>query len=96
MINDGLENGDFYGNLMALGCAFCFSGFAVIVRKFRNIDMLPTLLISGVMIVIVSFVLNFENLTVSTLDVLLCFLWGGILFLFIPHGLFMLLRLHSL
>ena len=83
MINEGLEKGGFYGNLMALGCAFCFSGFAIIVRKFRNIDMLPTLLISGVMIVIVSFVLNFQNLTVSIHDVLLCFLWGGILSVFV-------------
>ena len=83
MINDGLGKGGFYGNLMALGCAFCFSGFAIIVRKFRNIDMLPTLLISGVMIVIVSFVLNFQNLTISIHDVLLCFLWGGILSVFV-------------
>ena len=83
MINDGLEKGDFYGNLMALGCAFCFSGFAIIVRKFRNIDMLPTLLISGVMIVVVSFVLSLENLTVPIHDVFLCFLWGGILSVFV-------------
>ena len=83
MINEGLGQGDFHGNLMALGCAFCFSGFAIIVRKFRNIDMLPTLFISGVMIVIVSFVLNFENLTVPIHDVLLCFLWGGILSIFV-------------
>ena len=83
MINEGLGKADFHGNLMALGCAFCFSGFAIIVRKFRNIDMLPTLLISGVMIVIVSFVLNFQNLTISIHDVLLCFLWGGILSVFV-------------
>ena len=83
MINEGLGKGDFHGNLMALGCAFCFSGFAIIVRKFRNIDMLPTLLISGVMIVVVSFALSFENLTVPIHDVLLCFLWGGILSVFV-------------
>jgi len=82
MINQGLEKGDFSGNLMALGCAFCFSVFAIIVRKFRNIDMLPTLLISGVMIVVVSFVLSLENLTVPIHDILLCFLWGGILSVF--------------
>ena len=83
MINDGLEKGGFYGNLMALGCAFCFSGFAIVVRKFRNIDMLPTLLISGVMIVVVSFVLSLESLIVPIHDVLLCFLWGGILSVFV-------------
>ena len=79
MINEGLEKGDFYGNLMALGGAFCSSGFAIVLRKFRNIDMLPTLLISGVMIMVVSFVLSLENLTVSIHDFFLCFIWGGIL-----------------
>ena len=83
MINEGLEKGDFYGNLMALGGAFCSSGFAIVVRKFRNIDMLPTLLISGVMIMVVSFVLSLENLTVPIHDVFLCFLWGGILSVFV-------------
>ena len=83
MINEALEKGDFYGNLMALGGAFCSSGFAIVVRKFRNIDMLPTLLISGVMIMVVSFVLSLENLTVPIHDVLLCFLWGGILSIFV-------------
>ena len=83
MINEGLGKGDFHGNLMALGGAFCSSGFAIVVRKFRNIDMLPTLLISGVMIMVVSFVLSLEYLTVSIHDVLLCFLWGGILSVFV-------------
>ena len=82
MIDEGLEKGGFYGNLMALGCAFCSSGFVILVRKFRNIDMLPTLFISGMMMVVVSFVLSLENLTISIHDIFLCFLWGGIVTVF--------------
>ena len=82
MINEGLETGSFYGNLMALGCAFCSSGFVILVRKFRNTDMLPTLFISGMMMVVVSFVLSLENLTISIHDSFLCFLWGGIVTVF--------------
>ena len=82
MINEGLETGGFYGNMMALGCAFCSSGFVILVRKFRNIDMLPTLFISGMMMVAVSFVLSLENLPISIHDSFLCFLWGGIVTVF--------------
>ena len=55
MIKDGLETGGFYGNIMALVCAFSFSAFVIILRKYRNIDMMPVNLISGVLVLIVSF-----------------------------------------
>ena len=41
--------------------------------------MIPTLLISGIIIAVVSFILNSGNLTIPLQDVLLCFLWGGLL-----------------
>ena len=79
MINEGIKTGDLFGNIMAIGCAFCFSSFTIVIRKFRNIDMIPTLLISGIIIAVVSFILNSGNLTIPLQDVLLCFLWGGLL-----------------
>ncbi|SVC60399.1 uncharacterized protein METZ01_LOCUS313253 [marine metagenome] len=78
MINEGIKTGDLFGNIMAIGCAFCFSSFTIVIRKFRNIDMIPTLLISGIIIAVVSFILNSGNLTIPSQDVLLCFLWGGL------------------
>ena len=45
MMLDGLGGGSLYGNLMALITALCFSGFAVIVRRHRGVDMLPTLMV---------------------------------------------------
>ena len=79
MIKDGLETGGIYGNIMALVCAFSFSTFVIILRKSRNIDMMPASLISAVLIVIVSFVICIGNINVPIQDILLCFLWGGVL-----------------
>jgi len=87
MIKDGLETGGFYGNIMALFCAFSFSAFVIILRKYRNIDMMPVNLISGVLILIVSFVFSLGNLNVPIQDILLCFLWGGVLSSFV-NGVF--------
>ena len=79
MIKDGLETGGFYGNILALVCAFSFSAFVIILRKSRNIDMMPASLISAVLIVIVSFVISLGNINVPIQDIFLCFLWGGVL-----------------
>ena len=79
MIKDGLESGGFFGNVLALVCAISFSSFVIVLRKSRNIDMMPVNFISGLIILIVCFVINRGNMKVPTQDILLCFLWGGIL-----------------
>ena len=79
MIKDGLESEGFYGNILAFICAICFSGFAIVLRKFRNVDMLPANMVSGFLVIFVSFVVSFENMKVPIQEILLCFLWGGIL-----------------
>ena len=79
MVADGFGLGSVYGNLMALATACGFAGFTVIVRSHRHIDMLPTLLVSGLMIAVVAAVMRYDDLGISMHDMLLCFLWGGIL-----------------
>ena len=79
MIKDGLETGGFYGNIIALICAFSFSTFVIILRKSRNNDMLPVNLISSVLALIVSFAISLGEINVPIQDILLCFLWGGVL-----------------
>ena len=79
MIKDRLGTGDFYGNIMALVCAFSFSTFVIILRKSRNIDMLPANMVSGFLVIIVSFVVSLGNMKVPIHEILLCFLWGGVL-----------------
>ena len=87
MIKDGLGTGGFYGNIFALVCAFSFSTFVIILRKSRNIDMMPVNLISCVLVLIVSFVISLGDMNVPIQDILLCFLWGGVLMVFVHSAL---------
>ncbi len=79
MVAEGVGTGSGYGNAMALLTASCFSGFAIIVRHHRGIDMKPTLLVSGAIIALISLAARFDELGISFNDLLLCFLWGGVL-----------------
>ena len=79
MIKDGLDTGGFYGNIMALGCAISFSGFVIVLRKSRNIDMMPASLISAFLLVVVSFFMNSGDMDIPIMDIILCFLWGALL-----------------
>ncbi len=79
MMAEGFEIGSAYGNGMALITAVCFSAFAVIVRRNRQVDMLPTLLVSGFLIALVAFLARLDDLGISPRDLLLCILWGGVL-----------------
>ena len=76
MIAEGLEVGSLYGNIMALAAAISFSCFAVIVRQHRGINMLPVLLISGIINALAGLILLDNNFTISLNDLLLCVLWG--------------------
>jgi len=79
MLSEGFGVGSIYGNAMALTTACCFASFAVIVRRNRQTDMLPTLLVSGLVIMIVTLFVRIGDLGISLHDLLLCFLWGGLL-----------------
>jgi len=87
MIKDGLGTGGFYGNIFALVCAFSFSTFVIILRKSRNIDMMPVNLISVVLVLIVSFFISSGDMNVPIKDILLCILWGGVLMVFVHSAL---------
>ena len=79
MVVEGIGTGSAYGNLMALTTALGFSAFAVIVRANRQIDMLPSLLVSSAIILTLALIMNWGELGITHKDVLLCFLWGGVL-----------------
>ena len=79
MVVESIGLGSIFGNLMALITALGFSGFAVIVRHNRHIDMMPALILSGVLIVLISAALRYDNLDISWWDIGLCMLWGGVL-----------------
>jgi drug/metabolite transporter (DMT)-like permease len=75
----GLGSGTFYGNFMAFLCAIGFSSYAVIIRQNRGLEMLPTLILSNLIIIFVALIFTWENLLISWNDLLLCFVLGGLL-----------------
>ncbi len=79
MFFQGLGSGTFYGNFMALLCAFGFSSYAIIIRRNRSLEMLPTLILSNLIILIVALVFTWENLSISRNDLFICFILGGLL-----------------
>lgn len=77
MMAEGVGSGSFYGNAMALVTALLFSSYAIIVRQNRAIDMLPALMVSGVLIILVAGALRWDDMAISTHDLLLCILLGA-------------------
>lgn len=79
MVAGGIGAGSLYGNLMGLVTALCFSGFAIMIRRNREVEMLPVLLVSASLIVALSVVLRWGDLAIPLRDVFLCFIIGGVL-----------------
>ena len=79
MFKSSIDSDDYNGNILAFGCVLSFSIFILIIRNFRNIDMMPSSLIGGIFIVIVSFIFKEGNIFTSFHDILYCILWGAIL-----------------
>ena len=87
MMVSGLSSNSFYGTLMALTTAICFSGYAILLRKNRDVEMLPSVFISGLIICLVCLSLLGQDIAISELDLLKCILLGSIISL-IPNSLF--------
>ena len=79
MISEGLALGEFFGNMMALGTALFFSCFAITLRKFRKLDMLPTLLIAGLMVSSITLIMTYNFIKIPIKEMFFCFIWGGVL-----------------
>ena len=79
MVSDNLDSKSFLGSVFALLCAISFSLYTLVMRRYRLNDMYPTLLVSGIFLGIVTMTINYNAILIPIEDVLLCFLWGGIL-----------------
>jgi len=63
----------------ALMTAFCFSCFAVTLRRNKHVEMLPVLLLTGIFSMIVGLVFGQWDVIPQIYDIALCFIWGGVL-----------------
>ena len=79
MLAEGMVGGSLYGNAMALVTAVGFSGYVVIIRWHRHVDMLPAYFLSTIMICALSLLLSINDWSVSWWDFAMCFIWGGLL-----------------
>ena len=79
MFVQGLGSGTFYGNFMAFLCAIGFSYYTIIIRRNRGLEMLPTLILSNLIIMLIALIFTWDDLLISWNDLLLCFVLGGLL-----------------
>lgn len=79
MVINGISIGSGFGNLMALGTALSFAGYAVVVRYRRRVEMLPSLLIASVIIITVSLPMTGGKIALPLNDIFLCLFWGACL-----------------
>nr|WP_309504066.1 DMT family transporter [uncultured Roseovarius sp.] len=79
MLAGSVGGGGLYGNAMGLVTALCFSGYAITVRRHREIEMLPTVLIAATIVICISGVVRWGDLWVPPADVARALFLGGVL-----------------
>ena len=87
MMFSGLKTNSAYGVVMALITAISFSGYAILIRKNKGIEMLPCVLISGLLISSFCLVILKGNIDIYWKDLARCVLLGSFISL-IPSALF--------
>lgn len=76
MLGEGFSGGSVYGNVMGVITVFGFSTFAVIIRKYRDLDMMPSLLVSTGVLIVAAYVVKGGDVVISDRDILICAIWG--------------------
>jgi len=75
MVGDSLTSGSFFGNLVALAIPINFSILVMIIRKNKNLDMVPAIFYSGIFSVIYGLILS-ESFVFTSHDILMGFFLG--------------------
>ena len=75
MVGDSLSSGSFFGNLVALAIPINFSILVMIIRKNKNLDMVPAIFYSGIFSVFYGLVLS-ESFIFTSHDILMGFFLG--------------------
>ena len=75
MVGDSLSTGSFLGNIVALAIPINFSILVMIIRKNKNLDMVPAIFYSGIFSIIYGLVLS-ESFVFTNHDILMGFFLG--------------------
>lgn len=79
MFADGFIEGRWFGNVAALGVVVSFVIFLLIVRNYRQVNMLPATCLGGLVMSLVS-VFFIDNFVISNRDLLLALVMGCVQF----------------
>ena len=75
MVGDSLSTGSFLGNIVALVIPINFSILVMIIRKNKNLDMVPAIFYSGIFSIIYGLILS-ESFVFTSNDILMGFFLG--------------------
>ncbi len=75
MVGDSLSTGSFLGNIIALAIPINFSILVMIIRKNKNLDMVPAIFYSGIFSIIYGLILS-ESFIFTNHDILMGFFLG--------------------
>jgi drug/metabolite transporter, DME family len=76
MVGDGLTGRGLTGDLIALLATAGFAGFSVALRRGRDVDMLPTVVLAGLFSILLAAVASGGELWLSPRDLVLCLILG--------------------
>ena len=75
MVGDSLSTGSFLGNIVALAIPINFSILVMIIRKNKNLDMVPAIFYSGIFSIIYGLILS-ESFVFTSHDIFMGFFLG--------------------
>ena len=75
MVGDSLLDGSLFGNIVALAIPINFSILVMIIRKNKNLDMVPAIFYSGLFSILYGLILS-ESFVFSSHDILMGFFLG--------------------
>jgi drug/metabolite transporter, DME family len=75
MVGDSLSTGSFFGNMVALAIPINFSILVMVIRKNKNLDMVPAIFYSGLFSIIYGLILS-ESFVFTGHDILMGFFLG--------------------
>ena len=75
MVGESISSGSLLGNIIALAIPINFSILVMIIRKNKNLDMIPAIFYSGIFSIIYGLLLS-ESFTFSNHDIKMGFLLG--------------------
>ena len=76
MMWEGIGDGGWFGNLLALGASVTFAAFGVSLRGGRNSDMVPGVMLASILIASLS-AFMLDDFSISDRDLMLCFYMGA-------------------